>query len=215
MNNSRDTILVVDDIPANLSMLFKALEGAGYRVLIVTNGEDALVSATRQPPDLILLDIMMPGIDGFETCRQLKSNKTTRDIPVIFMTALNDTVDEVRGFEMGAVDYITKPVQLDRVLVRIKTHLTLRKLQKELQDKNAQLEEALANIKTLKDLLPICANCKKIRDDEGYWQEVEVYVRDHIDIRFSHSICPDCVKKLYPDYWAKLYNSDSKDMPET
>jgi CheY-like chemotaxis protein len=208
-NDTTSTILVVDDIPSNLKLLFRALEKAGYKVLIVTSGEDALVSVTRHQPNLILLDVMMSGIDGFETCRRLKANETTRDIPVIFMTALSDAANEVKGFEMGAVDYITKPVQLDRVLARIKTHLTLRKLQCELHQKNIQLKEALDNVKTLKDLLPICSNCKKIRDDEGYWQEVEVYVRDHVDIRFSHGICPDCIKELYPEYWEKL--NDKKD----
>jgi PleD family two-component response regulator len=204
MADTSDTILVVDDIPANLNLLFNALEKAQYKVFIVTSGEEALASVARRPPDLILLDVMMPGIDGFETCRRLKLDPAAKGIPVIFMTALDDIVDEVRGFELGAVDYITKPVQLKRVLVRLKTHLMLRNLQKELQEKNVQLEEALANVKTLQQFLPICANCKKIRDDEGYWQDVEVYVRDHINVLFSHSICPDCLKALYPDYWEEM-----------
>ena len=213
MAETRDTILVVDDIPANLNLLFNALEEAGYKVFIVTSGEEALASVVRQPPDLILLDVMMPGIDGFETCRRLKLDGATKDIPVIFMTALGDTVDEVKGFEMGAVDYLTKPVQLERALVRLKTHLALRKLQKELQEKNVQLEEALANVKTLQQFLPICANCKKIRDDEGYWRDVEVYVRDHINVLFSHSICPDCLKELYPDYWEELQSRAAAGKP--
>jgi hypothetical protein len=96
--------------------------------------------------------------------------------------------------------YITKPIRMERVSARIKTHLALRRLQQELQQKNAQLEEALANIKTLNGYLPICANCKKIRDDEGYWQQVEVYVRHHTDVQFSHGICPECMAQLYPDF---------------
>jgi response regulator RpfG family c-di-GMP phosphodiesterase len=127
--------------------------------------------------------------------------KTTKEIPVIFMTALDSTVDEVQGFQLGAVDYITKPIQIERVLIRVKTHLMLRKLQKELKEKNAQLKRALANVRTLKGLLPICANCKKIRNDNGYWEQVEVYVREHSDAQFSHGICPDCLTTLYPEYF--------------
>jgi PleD family two-component response regulator len=214
MNKKKDTILIVDDVPANLGVLFHTLEEAGYKVLIMVDGEVALTNIQDNPPDLILLDVMMPGLDGFEVCRRLKSNLATQDIPVIFITALNDSVDEVKGFELGAVDYITKPIQLKRTLVRISTHLTMHKLQQELQKKNSQLEEALANVKTLKDLLPICANCKKVRDDEGYWQEVELYVRDHIDVRFSHSICPDCGQMLYPDYWEKIQGKEDDEVSE-
>jgi len=197
----RETILIVDDTPANLGVLFDCLESAGFRVLVDTNGESALEAITLTPPDLILLDVMMPGIDGFETCRRLKADKATRSIPVIFMTALSDTVDEVNGLEVGAVDYITKPVKVDVVLARINTHLTIRSLQKDLEEKNAQLQAALDNIKTLKGLIPICANCKNIRDDEGYWHLVEAYIRDRSEAEFSHGICPDCAKKLYPEFY--------------
>jgi DNA-binding response OmpR family regulator len=128
---AKDIILLVDDTPANLGVLFDALEEANYKVFVVTSGEAALESVALRLPELILLDVMMPGIDGFETCRRLKTMKTTKEIPVIFMTALDSTVDEVQGFQLGAVDYITKPIQIERVLIRVKTHLMLRKLQKE------------------------------------------------------------------------------------
>jgi signal transduction histidine kinase len=134
------TLLIVDDIPENISVLFNFLNSYGFELLIAENGEDALETAQNEQPDLILLDVIMPGgIDGFETCRQLKNNPQTQDIPVIFMTALSDLLDKVKGFELGAVDYVTKPFQQEEVLARIKTHLTIRKLQKELQTKNEQL----------------------------------------------------------------------------
>ncbi len=136
----QDTILVVDDNPANLGVLFDALEGAGYRVLINSRGETALEIAEEVEPDLILLDVMMPGLDGFETCRRLKENTGTQHIPVIFMTALSDIVDEVKGLRLGAVDYITKPIQVDRVLARLRTHLTIRKLQRQLEAQNVELD---------------------------------------------------------------------------
>jgi len=117
----KDTILVVDDTPTNLGVLFDSLEDAGYRVLVSTDGESALEVVQNISPDIILLDVMMPDIDGFETCRRLKSNSDTAKIPVIFMTALSDVYDEVKGLELGAVDYIIKPFQVETVLARLKT----------------------------------------------------------------------------------------------
>lgn len=127
-----DTILIVDDTPANLSVLLRCLTDANYRVLVAEDGEEALEQVTLAPPDLILLDVMMPGLDGFETCRRLRATPTTRDIPVIFMTALTDTREKLQGFAAGAVDYITKPVQHEEALARMATHLKLRRLQREL-----------------------------------------------------------------------------------
>ncbi|MBD3886149.1 response regulator [Phormidium tenue FACHB-886] len=137
------TILIVDDTPANLGILFDFLADAGFKVLIAQGGKSALDKVKYAAPDLILLDILMPGIDGFETCQQLKSNTVTRDIPVIFMTALSETVDKVKGLQLGAVDYITKPLQHEEVLARIKLHLNLRNLTKQLQEKNLQLEQQI------------------------------------------------------------------------
>ncbi|EDN67762.1 Response Regulator Receiver Signal Transduction Histidine Kinase [Beggiatoa sp. PS] len=136
----QDTLLIVDDTPENIRVLFDFLIAHDFRILVAENGEDALENAEEELPDLILLDVMMPaGIDGFETCRLLKDNAQTQDIPVIFMTALSDTLDKVKAFELGAVDYVTKPFQQEEVLARINTHLTIRKLQKKLQAQNEQL----------------------------------------------------------------------------
>ncbi|RMH69743.1 MAG: hybrid sensor histidine kinase/response regulator [Gemmatimonadetes bacterium] len=135
--HEKQTILVVDDNPMNLRVLFDYLKASGFKTLIATSGERAIQQVERLQPDLILLDIMMPGIDGFETCRRLKSNLTTQDIPVIFMTALSDTEDKLRGFRVGAVDYITKPFHQEEVLARINTHLTLRNQKTELSELNA------------------------------------------------------------------------------
>ena len=112
-------ILIVDDTPTNLEVLSESLSIAGFEVAVAIDGESAIEQTEYNPPELILLDVMMPGIDGFETCRRLKANPLTRDIPVIFMTALNDTVQKVKGFSLGAVDYITKPFQKDEVLARV------------------------------------------------------------------------------------------------
>ena len=139
-NSEVNTILIVDDNPNNLGVLSDFLWDMGFEILIARDGESALQKAKYVIPALILLDVMMPGIDGFETCRQLKSNPETREIPVIFMTALSDTSNKVNGFSLGAVDYITKPFQQDEVLARIKLHLQLRTLNKTLIEHNSQLQ---------------------------------------------------------------------------
>lgn len=136
------TILIVDDMPINLAVLVDHLESAGHQALVAQDAEDALKRASLMRPDLILLDVVMPGIDGFETCRRLKAAESTRDIPVIFMTCLGEAANKVEGFEAGGVDYIIKPFEIDEVLARIKTHLSLREAQKELEAKNAQLQRA-------------------------------------------------------------------------
>ena len=200
MNKEQETVMLVDDMPANMGILFNALEQAWYKVLVVNSGEAALESASKTKPDIILLDVIMPGLDGFETCKRLKSAPETRDIPVIFMTILDETEDEVHGLELGAVDYITKPIQVERVLSRIQSHLTIRRLARSLEEKNRQLQEALDNIKTLRGLLPICSICKKIRDDEGYWRKLEDYIGNHTYAEFSHSVCPTCMKMYYPEF---------------
>ncbi|MDM8558459.1 hybrid sensor histidine kinase/response regulator [Candidatus Parabeggiatoa sp. HSG14] len=130
----QETLLVVDDVPANINVLLEILTTMGFKVLVAQDGKTALQRAEYTQPDLILLDIMMPNMNGFDVCGILKSQEKTQDIPVIFMTALADTEDKVKGFSLGAVDYITKPFQHEEVLARITSHLELRKLQKRLEE---------------------------------------------------------------------------------
>jgi signal transduction histidine kinase len=136
---SKADILVVDDTRANLRFLAEILTQQGYAVRPALNGPMALSSAQARLPDLILLDIMMPQMDGYEVCGRLKADARTRDIPVIFLSALNEVVDKVRAFEIGGVDYITKPFQVQEVLARVETHLTLCRLQRRLREKNEML----------------------------------------------------------------------------
>lgn len=143
-SEKRGTILIVDDTPLNLEVLQDILSAAGFELLIAVNGESAIRQAEYATPDMILLDVMMPGIDGFETCRRLKELEATREIPIIFMTALSETSHKVRGFEMGGVDYVTKPLQHEEVMARLNTHLKLRNLQRELQLMNEELEQRVA-----------------------------------------------------------------------
>ena len=119
LNGKRHTILMIDDNPVNLSVMVDSLSDQGFQVLVARNGETGLELAEQTQPDMILLDIMLPGISGFDVCKMLKSNKKTCKILVIFMTALNETQEKIRGFSLGAVDYITKPFQQDEVLARV------------------------------------------------------------------------------------------------
>jgi signal transduction histidine kinase len=147
-----ELILAVDDTPANLDVISETLTDAGYEVAIATDGERALKQIQYTLPSLILLDVMMPGIDGFETCRRLKASDVTKDIPVIFMTALSEQQDKIQGFRLGAVDYITKPFEEMEVLARVNTHIKLRNLHKEMEqrvvDRTTELAAALEQIKT-------------------------------------------------------------------
>jgi signal transduction histidine kinase len=145
--SEENTILVVDDTPSNLQVLFDVLSEQNYRVAIAKNGETALQRVHSSQPDLILLDVMMPGIDGFETCKRLKLNPDTRDIPVIFMTALSDSVDKIKGLSLGAVDYITKPIQCEEVLARIQVHLQLRNATRIMEERTQELHKALESLK--------------------------------------------------------------------
>ncbi len=368
------TILVVDDTPQNLQLLETMLTRQGYWVKLATDGQTALTVAGSIRPDLILLDIMLPDLDGYAVCQQFKADQSTRDIPIIFLTALNDTGDKVKGLALGGVDYITKPFRLQEVLARVETHLALRRhsyqltllnrvsrdlaatldLQRiaeqiqaaiteivgaagtsvwlrdaaqpdwmvcqaafqhnqsrclsnlrlpagqgvagwvaqtgegtiipdvaidsrffvgideqtgfdthsllavplrvreevigvlevvnkttgefsrddqslvetiaasaaiaientwlvdalhqhavELERINVKLQEALDKVKTLSGLLPICSNCKKIRDDHGYWHQIEHYIHEHSEADFSHGLCAECAQKLYPDIYQK------------
>ncbi len=134
------TLLIVDDIQANINVLSESLKMAGFKVLIAKNGKRAIQKAEYAHPDLILLDVMMPEMDGFEACRILKSQQSTQDIPIIFLTAMTDTVDKVKGFQLGAADYITKPIQYEEVLARVNAHLNLYQLQQQLERRNMQLD---------------------------------------------------------------------------
>jgi len=136
-------ILIVDDTPSTIDLIKATLEIDGYDIIVATTGETAVKRAKQTAPDLILLDVLMPGMDGFETCRLLKVEKETKDIPVVFMTGLTTTESKVTGFEAGGVDYVTKPIEIREVLARVRTHLTLRKMHRQLEAQNERLQKEL------------------------------------------------------------------------
>ncbi len=182
------TILIVDDTELNIDMLLLILKE--YDLIPVISGEDALAAVRKESVDLILLDIMMPGMDGFTVCRKLKAERETRDIPVIFLTARTDEDSIEEAYEIGGADYVTKPFRPRELMARVRIQLELRET---IED----LRASLANAKTLSGLLPICSVCKKIRDDKGYWKRLESYIETHSDASFSHGMCHDCSETLY------------------
>ena len=171
------SILIVDDIPSNIQVLFDFLSGSGYRVAIAKSGESALRRLQASHPDLILLDVMMPGIDGFETCRRIKANVDTQNIPIIFMTALSESVNKVKGLELGAVDYITKPIDQEEVLARMRVHLRLARLNKTLEnqvtDRTTQVQNSLNILKQTQVQLNVI---------HGNLKPANAYVNDLLDL---------------------------------
>lgn len=217
-------ILIVDDIGKNIQVLGSILLKEDYAISYATDGQQALEMVETEDYDLILLDIMMPGMDGFEVCQRIKQMPEKKDIPIIYLTARTQKQDIVQGLTAGAVDYITKPFNSTELKARVQTHLALKKARDCISDQNIQLgkknetleklnselKEAMEKIKTLEGILPICSFCKKIRDDKGYWEQIESYMSKHADVLFSHGLCPDCLNSQYPEFADKL-QPDNKD----
>ncbi|MCP4106878.1 MAG: response regulator [Desulfobacteraceae bacterium] len=212
MGKYRPHILITDDFPNNIQIVEAILKKEGYQISMAYNGLDALKAIEKSPPDLILMDIVMPEMDGYETCKRLKASEKTKDIPLIFLTARTETDHVIKGFELGAVDYVTKPFRSAELLVRVNTHLELKRAKdliqeknKELSEKNEAFEQALKEIKTLEGLLPICFNCKRIRVEgsdpmqQDSWVIFELYISKRTDAEFSHGLCPACARELYPE----------------
>jgi CheY-like chemotaxis protein len=176
--NDAFIILIVDDESKNIQLLGNLLTENHYKVEFATNGQEALDWVEHKPFDLILLDIMMPGMDGYEVCKILKADLRRKHIPIIFLTAKSETEDIVKGFETGASDYVTKPFRKPELLARIKKEVEL---------------------KRLRGLIPICAGCKNIRSDDGSWKMIEEYITNHSAASFSHGMCPTCMDKFYGD----------------
>jgi two-component system sensor histidine kinase/response regulator len=149
------SILIIDDISANVAVLAEHLGGHGFAVSVAQDGEEGITRAQFGQPDLILLDVMMPGLGGFETCKRLKADPSTREIPVIFMTALSDIADKIAGYEAGGVDYVTKPFHTAEVLARINTHLSMQAMRRQLVAQNRQLQEEIAVRKTAEAVLAL------------------------------------------------------------
>ena len=184
-------VLIAEDDPVSRRILERLLRKWGYEVLVTTDGDEAWVALqSASAPDLALLDIMMPKMDGLEICRRLRA--LNRRTYVILVTAKHGAREIVKGIEAGADDYLTKPYDPDELRVRILVGVRIVDLQTALAGRVVELKRALAEVKQLHGILPICSYCKKIRDDSDYWQTVEHYFAAHSETKFSHGICPSC-----------------------
>ena len=190
----RARILVVDDEPINRQVLSNYLANEDFELELAASGGEALQLLEKQTFDLVLLDVMMPKMSGYEVCRRLRERSALEELPVIFLTAKNQPSDRVIGLEAGANDYLAKPVIKSELLARVRTHLDLLRVHRHLEERVA---EKISEIKVLEGLLPICAACKKIRDEDGRWNELEIFIDRHSEARFSHGICPDCHSQYY------------------
>jgi sigma-B regulation protein RsbU (phosphoserine phosphatase) len=193
-------ILIAEDEPISRRLLETTLTKAGHDVAAVVDGIRALDSIQKEVPDILITDWMMPELDGLELCRRLRGLELPSYVYVIVLTALTQKENITQGLDAGADDYITKPFDRTELLARVRAGERVVKLERSLREKNKELSEALAQVKELKGLLPICMFCKKIRKDKNYWQQVEEYLAEHTDADFSHSLCPECLEEHYPDY---------------
>jgi sigma-B regulation protein RsbU (phosphoserine phosphatase) len=190
-------ILIAEDEAVSRRLLHKSLGLWGYEVVVCEDGSHAwemLQGADR--PQIAVLDWMMPGMDGPDICRRVRTEGGPQQPYLILLTGRTSMEDIVTGLKAGADDYLTKPVNREELEARLGVAVRIVKLQQGLAQRVSELEQALSRIRQLQGLLPICAYCKRIRDDQNYWSQVETYIAEHLDVRFSHGICPSCLEQV-------------------
>jgi DNA-binding response OmpR family regulator len=193
-------ILIADDDYTSRRVLQAILEKGGYEVLVSKDGLEAWdAMSVPDSPQLAILDWRMPGMDGLELCQRLRQSHFPKEPYLIMLTSLGEKKHVIEALDSGADDYIIKPFDPMELLARVSVGRRITEIQNRLVDQAEELSRALDQVKTLTGLIPICCFCKRIRDDSDYWREVEDYVTANTDALFSHSLCPDCAKKHYPD----------------
>ena len=190
-------VLVAGDEPVSRTIVAAMLKKVGYAVSFAFDGEQALRALEGDDrPAIALLDWEMPGLAGPDVVRQLRTRDGQTPTYVILLTSRDSSADIVAGLKAGANDYVTKPPNQDELVARVNVGARVVELQSALADRVRSLEEALANVKALQTLLPMCAYCKAIRNDQNYWERVETYFHEHSGVSFSHSYCPNCYERF-------------------
>ncbi|MBU0966987.1 MAG: response regulator transcription factor [Proteobacteria bacterium] len=193
-------ILIAEDDLTSRFMLSAVLKKDGHEVVETTNGPQALDTLLKSDaPRLAILDWMMPGMDGLEVVRRIRAMPSLLPPYIIILTTRGGKADVIAGLDAGADDYLAKPFDPGELRARIEVGRRMIRMQERLTAQMQELREAVDHIKTLQGIIPICSFCKKIRDDEGYWDQVEAYFSRHSEARFSHGICPECLQKNYPE----------------
>jgi len=202
-------ILIAEDEQVSRRVLQASLVKEGHEVSLARDGEEAWEMLKQDNPvPLAILDWNMPGLTGPEICRRVRERKTDQPTYIILLTTRDSRQDIVAGLQAGANDYITKPFDFDELSARVRVGERVVQLQRTLADRVKELEDALTNVKMLQGLLPICLYCKRIRDDQNYWQQLDRYVADHTETRFSHGICPECYEKVVQPELNRYLNSE-------
>jgi sigma-B regulation protein RsbU (phosphoserine phosphatase) len=190
-------VLVADDEPVSRTVVGAMLKKAGYEVSFASDGDQAWTHLRGpNPPPIALLDWEMPGLAGPEVVKRIRAQEGQAPIYIILLTSRDSSADIVTGLKAGANDYVTKPANEDELVARVNVGARVVELQIALAERVRSLEEALANVKALQTLLPMCAYCKSIRNDQNYWEKVETYFHDHSGVSFSHSYCPTCYERF-------------------
>jgi len=190
-------VLVADDEPVSRTVVGAMVKKAGYPVLFASDGEQAWQKLdSDNPPAIALLDWEMPGLKGPEVVQRIRSRQVQTPTYVILLTSRDSSADIVQGLRAGADDYVTKPANEDELIARVSVGARVVQLQAALADRVRSLEEALANVKALQTLLPMCAYCKSVRNDQNYWEKVETYFTQHSNVAFTHSYCPNCYERF-------------------
>ena len=202
-------VLIAEDDLSSRRLLESLLARWGYEVVVTVDGDEAWrVLQQEGAPPLMVLDWSMPGMDGLELCQRVREAYDAQRY-IILLSARGGKDDVVEGLRAGVDDYVTKPFDPEELQARIQVGFRVMSLQSALTGRLKELEDALSRIKRLQGLLPICASCNRIRDDKGYWNRVEYYIREHSEAEFTHSICPACVMKLYPDQYSTVFPDES------
>jgi DNA-binding response OmpR family regulator len=190
-------VLIAEDDPVSRRILEATIKKFGYEVVVAADGAEAWTALQRDDaPSLVILDWMMPELDGMEICKRVREIPTATPPYLILLTAKSEKGDVVAGLEAGANDYLIKPFDRAELRARVQVGAQVLELRQTLADRVSELEDALAQVKQLQGLLPICSYCKKIRDEQNYWQKVDTYLSEHADVEFSHGICPDCYLRV-------------------
>jgi len=186
--------LIADDDRVATTLLASVLARCGLETTAVHDGVAAWnLLQTGPAPPLVVLDWVMPGLDGLELCRRIRRDPALAHTYIVLLTAREGRADLVNGLEAGADDYVVKPFDLDELRARVNVGIRVAALQERLADQVKELQETLSKVQTLSGLLPICSYCKRIRNDQDYWEQVDAYVTEHSSVRFSHGICPSCL----------------------
>lgn len=186
-------VLIADDDRVCRHVLERTLTGWGHEVRVCADGDEAWDALQEtDPTHLLVLDWMMPGMDGTDVCRKIRAEQHFRPCYIILLTAKGRREDIVAGLQAGADDYLIKPLQGDELRARVQVGIRVIELELTLSNRIRELEDSLSRVRRLRGLLPICSYCKKVRNDNDYWQQVESYIAEHADVQFTHGICPEC-----------------------